>query len=717
MSESANTTLEKNAIDYWQGLSSNHSAIKMAVISDIHLLPEAMIADHPVFYQHLNQDRKLLVESQAIFQVALNRIAEAECDILLITGDLTKDGEYLSHQYVSQQLSALKERLPKLQILVIPGNHDIHNVDAMNYAFDQLKPARVTWPHDFENFYYGLTHEGELSYYKDSEEFKAYLRIVNQAYSRESDCQYYAHGYLSYAFSYEYQLNEETIRLKFICLDTNQYSKDATKSSEDCVQDTFGKVSPSQMAWLVKEAQESQERGEQIIVLGHHAFLPHFYQHDKFLKEYILSNWDEELDLKIDGLAPMTPKDILLANNIHCVFTGHMHAQDIAQYRNDQGQVLYDIETGSIISYPSPMRWILLSRDPQEVNSLLMDIKSEKIKSVRFLNPKKQWTEVSDLQKHASQQLLSAELMGGLTQYSLSLFNPNNFSFFKLVQQYDPRYTEANDLYKDILRNFVALLGSAEEPGIQLKVKASAKIMIYSGLSHTGLIGEPKIGFDIQLPIIGHLKLKITHERAIQLIDEFFKQATDLVLNDPWLFAKLAEIHSQVVFDHVMDPEGHKLLEVVNRIYLTHLGGNEQVPEWVNFCIEQLRKKETMISIAQDQVNPFVNSLWRLSKLIKIDLADYLESDDDRMSTHFMYIILDSLSGKNLSQSLKLLGFRKKKLRKICRKMLDEQNVWQEPLHYWLQYLADFGAALVSENQAEYHFAYLEDNDTQIKLG
>ena len=44
------------------------------------------------------------------------------------------------------------------------------------------------------------------------------------------------------------------------------------------------------------------------------------------------------------------------------VFTGHMHANDIASITTENGNTLYDIETGSVVTYPSPARSVTITR-------------------------------------------------------------------------------------------------------------------------------------------------------------------------------------------------------------------------------------------------------------------------------------------------------------------------------------------------------------------
>jgi hypothetical protein len=77
--------------------------------------------------------------------------------------------------------------------------------------------------------------------------------------------------------------------------------------------------------------------------------LEHFPGEAKYFKEYLLADWD--------------PMAICLTYyNVKCVFTGHFHAQDIVtrQYR---GGFLFDIETGSLVTYPSPYRIVEITAD------------------------------------------------------------------------------------------------------------------------------------------------------------------------------------------------------------------------------------------------------------------------------------------------------------------------------------------------------------------
>ena len=118
--------------------------IKIAVISDLHVMaPQLVVNDGTAFQKYLNQDRKMLHESPEILDTLINGILKLKPDLTLVTGDLTKDGELASHQLVAEKLQGLVDA--GIQVLVVPGNHDINNPDAKTYDGDDTEPAQRDW--------------------------------------------------------------------------------------------------------------------------------------------------------------------------------------------------------------------------------------------------------------------------------------------------------------------------------------------------------------------------------------------------------------------------------------------------------------------------------------------------------------------------------------------------------------------------------------------
>lgn len=84
------------------------NTIKIAAMSDTHYLPPDMIKDTADYKTHLNSDRKMFTESSAILDKMLDTVREEQPDVLLISGDLTKDGELEGHRALAQKLEVLK---------------------------------------------------------------------------------------------------------------------------------------------------------------------------------------------------------------------------------------------------------------------------------------------------------------------------------------------------------------------------------------------------------------------------------------------------------------------------------------------------------------------------------------------------------------------------------------------------------------------------------
>lgn len=97
---------------------------KIVVFSDPHVMaPGLLVSEGEAWTNYISGQRKMVDYSQALFDEMVAKIKdEIQPDLVLITGDLTKDGEQLSHKYVISRLDELRK--VGIPTLVIPGNHD-----------------------------------------------------------------------------------------------------------------------------------------------------------------------------------------------------------------------------------------------------------------------------------------------------------------------------------------------------------------------------------------------------------------------------------------------------------------------------------------------------------------------------------------------------------------------------------------------------------------
>lgn len=298
--------------------------LRIAVMSDLHYLSPDMIADTEDFEHALNSDRKLLKESSSVLHEMLERVRADKPDILLVSGDLTKDGEQECHAALAKQLQQLQQDVPGLKIYVINGNHDIRNYNAKNFntADGKAVLATRTEPEDFKRIYdFVYSDPTVLATFTPAEGNKA--------------------GGLSY-------VARPVEGLTVIAMDTCRYSSDNTSNGDD-EHETSGAISADLEKWVIEQTAAAKARGDLVIGLEHHGLVPHFDVQPTILPMYLVNGYERIAQEYADA-------------GMSVVFTGHMHAVDIAAMTTAAGNTFYDIETGSALTYPCPVRFVDLRR-------------------------------------------------------------------------------------------------------------------------------------------------------------------------------------------------------------------------------------------------------------------------------------------------------------------------------------------------------------------
>lgn len=298
--------------------------LRIAVMSDLHYLSPDMIADTEDFEHAFNSDRKLLKESSSVLHEMLERVRADKPDILLVSGDLTKDGEQECHAALAKQLQQLQQDVPGLKIYVINGNHDIRNYNAKNFntADGKAVPATRTEPEDFKQIYdFVYSDPTVIATFTPAEGNKA--------------------GGLSY-------VARPVEGLTVIAMDTCRYSSDNTSNGDD-EHETSGAISADLEKWVIEQTAAAKARGDLVIGLEHHGLVPHFDMQPTILPMYLVNGYERIAQEYADA-------------GMSVVFTGHMHAVDIAAMTTAAGNTFYDIETGSALTYPCPVRFVDLRR-------------------------------------------------------------------------------------------------------------------------------------------------------------------------------------------------------------------------------------------------------------------------------------------------------------------------------------------------------------------
>lgn len=387
-------TSAKNLQDYvvkHNELPSNMGKFqrKISILSDTHLLPKFMIRENKAFFDSLSLDGKLLLESEDILDAALKEVYESNSSILFLTGDLSRNGEWKALKLLEEKLLDLKLSYEKvgreLYIFAVNGNHDMNNMAARDFEMtpDSVKvwtDAALTeriGPKEFGEIFLRteMTGTETIEKYEDSEIYQNYLKNVQINYPAQE----YASGVLSYTARVPFWDNPGGEGLTVIGLDTAAYSSDVTTEHIN-TNEVDGQIVWPLLQWTLEKIKEGKERKDMVVILGHHGFIPHLEKQDMKIGG-LIKTWDFEYPQ--NGKIPV---EAFADAGVEYIFTGHLHTNDIAKLDTKMGNRIFDIETGSIVDYPSTMRTAVATVMKEEMNIEQLAVETSIVPNVIYHN-------------------------------------------------------------------------------------------------------------------------------------------------------------------------------------------------------------------------------------------------------------------------------------------------------------------------------------------
>jgi predicted phosphodiesterase len=223
-----------------------------------------------------------------------------------------------------------------LDFVLLPGDLTQHG-EPENHLWLRQRLSRLSFPA------YVIPGNHDIPYlYPDdrtiaSEDFPQYYRDFGY---QNTDRLYYTQEILA--------------GVQLIALNSNQFDETGKQ---------LGCLDKEQLVWL--ESILPQLKDKLILVMIHHNVVEHLpgqSQHE-LGQRYMLDNANALLE-------------ILQKHNIKFIFTGHLHVQDIAEWNG-----IYEITTGSLVSYPHPYR-VLEFKTNSIREELELDVASYRVESV-----------------------------------------------------------------------------------------------------------------------------------------------------------------------------------------------------------------------------------------------------------------------------------------------------------------------------------------------
>jgi 3',5'-cyclic AMP phosphodiesterase CpdA len=303
------------------GLNSTNPLIndhvKIAVVSDIHYMDPSLLqngaANGEAFLNYLMRDPKLLEFSDPIFREVMGELLIEQPHILLIPGDLTKDGERVSHETMAQLLNNLASS--GIKVYVIPGNHDINNPEARAYDGNNESVTPSISESDFASIYSQFGYANAIARDPNS------LSYVAEPYPG----------------------------LRILAIDANRYAENQN------ITIVGGKIKSATLSWIQDQMTLAAQTNCTVLGLMHHNLIEHYAGQNSLDPGYVIE--DSE-----------STADALMGMGLKVIFTGHYHANDVTE-RMSNGKALFDIETGSLVSPPSPYRIAILKNKELDVST------------------------------------------------------------------------------------------------------------------------------------------------------------------------------------------------------------------------------------------------------------------------------------------------------------------------------------------------------------
>lgn len=297
-----------------QSCASGTESLRLGVIGDPHYLSEQLMDDGKAVKDYVNMSGKDIRDVPLVLQQVLDDYLKSDIDILLIPGDITKDGEKQSHIDFRKKLQPLIDK--GVRIYVIPGNHDINIPHPVKYEGDKTLPTENISPQEFAEIYADCGYTEQIS--RDTA-----------------------------SLSYVAELDKKTWLLAIDACKYQDYKENSISS---------GRILPETEKWITEVLAEARKQNIRVLGMMHHGLVEHIMTQSYFFKDYLVDDWSRLADLLAD-------------QGMKAIFTGHFHANDITEYKSPAGNKIYDIETGSLAAFAYPYRFVELTENGMSVST------------------------------------------------------------------------------------------------------------------------------------------------------------------------------------------------------------------------------------------------------------------------------------------------------------------------------------------------------------
>lgn len=284
---------------------------KVTFIADTHHFSETLTDGGRQFQLRSGSDQKCLAETGALIDAAFEYISESDTQAVMIAGDVTDDGELVSHNEFRQKLNKLSESKP---VYLITATHDwCCDQNPRAYFGDSVLTDVPTLSHEeLRDFYFDFGPKQAIS------EYITHLGVC----------------------SYVVDLSEE---VRLLAINDDQDGKGHAGYSDE------------HFDWIEQQIKKAAEDNKILLGMEHHLIMPHVHPLISGFgmcvgnREYVASR------LADAGLKYM--------------FVGHSHIQHVSKFTSDAGNTITQVNVGSLVGYPGSIVNVTIENDEVSIDT------------------------------------------------------------------------------------------------------------------------------------------------------------------------------------------------------------------------------------------------------------------------------------------------------------------------------------------------------------
>lgn len=281
---------------------SNNEPLKIQFISDTHYYSRKNGVGGKAYDKAESKSQMVIKDSDLVIKAGFDMLCnDTSTDIVVLSGDTTRNGELSSHEEFIEMLHDLQKRGKR--VYVITATHDYREGGVTEgYEGDEaIQVPAIENRQDLWDLYYDFGPSEAIATHRES------LSYVVQL----------APGYRLFA------LNDDT--------NFRPEGEHGSGYSDDC------------MKWIMEQLEDAKKNDQYVIAMTHHPMIAPspFYA--------IIGKGDMQRNHE-------TTREIFADAGIHCMLSGHTHVHDISYITSKKGNRFYDIACGAMIGCPPAMR-------------------------------------------------------------------------------------------------------------------------------------------------------------------------------------------------------------------------------------------------------------------------------------------------------------------------------------------------------------------------